>query len=672
MNQLKLNLLGVAFLALFLAACNSGGKGGVVIDSPTANAEYFSKLPTFRLSYGTKPADPSKVKVVLNGFNVQSYFTFGDTSATANAEDLKDFMVQGTNTIVINPSLFKPKRKFVFDNQGPHIVVTEVSKSNPIEVRGFAKDPSGIKSLTLNGQNAIVESDDEGNHTFRVTVGSTEIYNFQASDNLNQNSSLSYAAPGRVFNDSIKASVGASALNAIAPLISQVIVDTEFNEEQLNPVNPLLNNILTFKSSITGNTYGVDANLSSLKIGSVAINDLSVRPDNDGSLSFDANAMDAFVTITVILYTGGQNNIDFSLSLKIANIRAQGVATLGVQDQALDVKVSDLGLTMTDAGIVLGDSGNPEAPDKVKVLKPPFDLLAKIVNALKKPVGQLVASKLNAVLANQMEFVIKTRLFIQDVGLGLTTSMESIGTKDGNIVVALGGKVEPLTSIKPGNNRPVLGSIYNDAPTPDPRTDLGNLTAVVSGNFLNQAVMAAFKAGLIDITVFGNQILLGAIVDDNMGVNGNTRIRVAPSAPPGFTFAGEKVAVANVSMYNLDIMQEKKINGEWKPIVKITVDFRAAVVLGVTAENAIKISLLNYPDVEIQALDNGYGFNIGTSTINSIIDKAVPIVIDKIADAIPAIKIPAIAGIALKPEEIATVGTKNDTLSFTGTIELAE
>lgn len=670
MNQLKLNLLGVAFLALFLAACNPGGKGSVVIDSPAANAEYFSQLPTFKLSYGTKPADPSKVKVVLNGFNVQSYFTFGDTSATANAEDLKDFMVQGTNTIVINPTLFKPKRKFVFDNQGPHIVVTEVSKSNPIEVTGFAKDPSGIKSLTLNGNNATITSDPKGNHTFSVTVDSADIYNFQASDNLNQASSLSYAAPGKVFNDSIKASVGASALNAIAPKISSVLVDTGFNEEQLNPVNPLLGGALSWKGGITGNTYGMRINLSSLKVGAVGINDLSVRPNNDGSLGFDVDVKNADVTVTVIIYGGGKDNLDFSLALNIGNINAKGVATLAAKDQALDINVSgdDLKLNMTNTALVVGSS----VPGETKNYEPPFDILSKIINALSAPVGKLAAGKINAILANQLEFVIKTRLFIQDVGLGLTTSMESIGTKDGNIVVALGGKVEPLTTIKPGNNRPVLGSIYNDAPTPDPRTDLGNLTAVVSGNFLNQAVMAAFKAGLIDITVFGNQILLGAIVDNTMGVNGNTRIRVAPSAPPGFSFAGEKVAVANVSMYNLDILQEKKINGEWKPIVKITVDFRAAVVLGVTNDNAIKISLLNYPDVELQALDNGFGFNVSTSVVNSIIDKAVPIVIDKIADAIPAIKIPAIAGIALKPEEIATVGTKNDTLSFTGTIELAK
>jgi hypothetical protein len=656
MKQFNINMVGVAIIAVFLAACNSGGGNALSIASPLAGGNYTSSTPDFRINYTNQPAS---IKIVLNGFPVQSYFTFGSTSAVASGEALKDFLIQGSNTLQINPTAFSPKHNFTYDSDGPLIIIDNVSSSNPIEVRGLIRDPAGVKSLTLNGNPASISGE-----TFTVTVDPADpadpddFYTFSATDNINHTSSLSYAPAGREFTDSIKASVGQSALESLVPMISSAVTDQVLEGAQLSPANPVIS--LTWEGIIEPVPYGLDANLDRVAFETLSMNELRIREANDGSIKFDVTVSNVDVDLTAIIYGGWiADNLALPIGLRIGAVDVTGRAHMGVTDRKMELELQNVKLTMDRTrisnllGIELAD------------YEPTLGLLDAIINMLDGLIGGMVADKINAVLADQMEFVIRTRLFIQDVGLAMDTSLESLGTQDGHITVGLGGGIW-ANPVK--NTRPVLGSIYNDDPTPDAGTDTGNLTAVIAGNFINQAVMAAFQSGLTDITLLGSELHLGAILNHDMGVNGNTRIRIAPSSPANFTFAGENIAVANLSMYNFDVLQEKKIGGVWEPMVRMNLDFRVAIALDITEDNAITINLLNTPDIDLKALDNGYGFNISASKVDQIIDIAVPLVLARIDESLLSIKLPTVGGFGILPEEIKTVGDSNNNLSFSGTI----
>jgi len=74
---------------------------------------------------------------------------------------------------------------------------------------------------------------------------------------------------------------------------------------------------------------------------------------------------------------------------------------------------------------------------------------------------------------------------------------------------------------------PALGSVYDTGAVPEPALDQGNVTAVVSANLINQAMLVAYQVGLTHFWIYNGQLHFGSTPDDSVGTTGSTRIRLA-------------------------------------------------------------------------------------------------------------------------------------------------
>jgi len=103
------------------------------------------------------------------------------------------------------------------------------------------------------------------------------------------------------------------------------------------------------------------------------------------------------------------------------------------------------------------------------------------------------------------------------------TKVERIYTQDRSLVIAMSGGMKAISGDE--GVAPALGSAYDDGAVPDPALNQGNVTAVMSTNLLNQAMLVAYKVGLTHGWVFNKQHHFGTKTDDSVGTIGSYRDR---------------------------------------------------------------------------------------------------------------------------------------------------
>lgn len=677
--------------AVFVAGCAGGGGGSGGGAAPSiaspATGFYQNAAPSqFVINYGSKPAN---LVIALNGVHVQQYFNFGPTSATASGADLEDFLLQGKNTLKLNPSnLFGPSRSFTFDDEGPKVVVQEVSNTTSvIEVRGELRDPSGANSLTVNGNNATVNSDG----TFSVTidrVATNEDYVFVASDNIGKTSTTLMAPPGREFQESIKARVDQNTIEKIIPILTDLLKDGI----QIKGADVLPNGGQLFSLTWDGlfnEPYGVSADLDTVAIGGIAINEFSIIQNEDGKIFLDANIKNLNAGLYAYIYNGLLPfRTDIPVIARVGDINFRAGVELAATNGELNIQLTDVDFHINDFDIDFasirtemqqldGELQNPG--DSNGLLNAINDVIAAIANGISEPVGKLLVAIINPILADSLtELAVSANLHINDTGLNFKTSVQELGTENGNIVVGLSGrlKAEPVDNGVP----PALASVYTQGALPDLSYAQGGIGAIISGNFLNQATLAAYRAGITNITIITSDITnIGSILNgihfgtkvygQNLGNDGDMRIRVMPRSPAGLTFFGKNVTAAQIALHNWDIFIELKSNGNYNPILALGIDVTIPIGLAITADNGIAINQMTTPDIEILKTQVLGSINLPTEVINGVVDFVVPIIFNKLEQTIATIKVPTIAGITLLPEAIQAVGNNNEHLAFYGSLQ---
>ena len=139
------------------------------ITSPSSDVSYVgyfdSPLPIDRgmdtLSENivlTYDSAPESIDIYLNGYQIEEDFTFSETQATAAVSTIKEYLIQGENTISVNPLAFGPSMTFT---AGPTIAAKHVcyegeascSLTNfQVQVKMELIDTSGIASISLQGE----------------------------------------------------------------------------------------------------------------------------------------------------------------------------------------------------------------------------------------------------------------------------------------------------------------------------------------------------------------------------------------------------------------------------------------------------------------------------------------------------------------------------------------
>jgi len=212
----SLNVLLIILLAGSLASCKNKDYDIVL---PIKNATFVGQLPEqFLIRYDVEPS-----KIILNGIPVEQYFTFGEGVATASGEALEGFLMQGSNNLSVDAHRFGPRRYFYFDDQGPRIVVTNISDDKPPVIQGELIDPSGAYGVMVNGSMGTVDRD--GN--FEVMADPAALYEIVTEDRYAQVSTLHYAHRATIVPDIVKLQIEQSGIDDLIPFAQELIEEQD-------------------------------------------------------------------------------------------------------------------------------------------------------------------------------------------------------------------------------------------------------------------------------------------------------------------------------------------------------------------------------------------------------------------------------------------------------------
>ncbi|MCG8671813.1 MAG: hypothetical protein MI867_20585 [Pseudomonadales bacterium] len=211
-----LRSLSVLSLLVFLTSCVNENYSIVL---PVKNSEFIGQLPNeFLIRYQEQPT-----KILLNGLRVEQHFEFDDGVATASGALLEGYLTQGKNNLSVEPGKFGPRRYFYFDDEGPRIVVRDVTNDKPPVVTGELIDPSGAYDLTINGIPANIDNDG----TFSVAVEPALTYEIQTEDEYAQRSTYHYANRAMIVNDIVKLNAEQSAIDDLIPFAQELVEEQD-------------------------------------------------------------------------------------------------------------------------------------------------------------------------------------------------------------------------------------------------------------------------------------------------------------------------------------------------------------------------------------------------------------------------------------------------------------
>lgn len=206
----------MVLLALTLLSCKNTDYEIVL---PIKDSSFIGNLPEqFYIRYNQEPE-----KIVLNGIRVDQYFVMDEGVATAPGELLSGFLIQGRNNLAVEPNKFGPRRYFYFDNEGPRILVDEVTTDKPAIVRGKLIDPSGAYGVTINGGVGTVANDG----SFEATVEPAAFYEIVTEDQYAQASTLVYANRATVVPDIVKLNAEQSAIDDLIPFAQELVEEQD-------------------------------------------------------------------------------------------------------------------------------------------------------------------------------------------------------------------------------------------------------------------------------------------------------------------------------------------------------------------------------------------------------------------------------------------------------------
>lgn len=646
----------VLLFAIIVAGCNPPTQIAYTIVTP-ANSSFLTAVPAnLVIRYNTKP---TAADVRLNGVSVRRFFTFGDTEATAAGADLQGYLVQGTNTFSVDKSGGGPSITFTLDTAGPKVTVLGVSTSEPKEVFGIASDVSGVTSLRLNGTTVNVGVDG----LFETTASTANEYVFVATDSRSHESTLRIVPEGRQFNPLLKAAVNETAIQSLGPVIASRIRDADL-KPALAAINPVFEQ--TVQGPIFGATYGMQVDIDDGTLGSVTLNSFDILPIDGSGLSVDADIYNVAAHMDMTVLNGLLPSYHILGWFYVDHVHFAGTIKLDVENGELKITFPDMDIELDG---VVTDFDN--VPDFLEHLISP--LTEVLVDVFKDQVSALAKVAIESLLEEKInEMIIATNVRINptpaegdEIELGLTTRLESITTRSRSLLVGLSGGMYAIT--RDEGVAPTLGSEYNTGAVPDPALNQGNVTAVVSANLLNQAMMVAYQVGLTHFWIHSNRLYFGSTPDDTVGAVGSSRIRIAPTSPAAFKVSGNDTIVSTVELNSFDIYLDRNLSsGGWTPQFRLNMDTALNIELGVDGSNRITIGLVGSPNFHVNFVENYTALPLNeaqlTQTINTVLPRLVPL----LGNAVGAIEIPSFGGIRLLPRVMSAVGPDHQHLSFSG------
>ena len=309
------------------------------------------------------------------------------------------------------------------------------------------------------------------------------------------------------------------------------------------------------------------------------------------------------------------------------------------------------------------------------------DVLEQLFFDVVKP---LIEDAISSALATRIPPYIEQ--FLQDIPSEFTFDLlgktfqfaalpASLKTYQEGLGVQLGGWLETST---PDPQVPrALGSRYVDAAVPDlgvqtPGGVAYSAGAAMSVNLVNQALLSAYRAGLLNLTLDGNRGITPAGLADLapelevMANPNDLRFVILANSPPAATIRGTSTALASLGMDEFDFRLEMFLNNQWKLVFGAHLDMQVPFDVGVTAENKLHVSFEQVPTVNVWSVDDGGIIAIDPAFVQATLDRLLPRAMPYIANIIEEIPIPSYAGYGIHVKGLWPVGTEKAYLGIAG------
>jgi hypothetical protein len=575
---------------------------------------------------------------------------FSATSATADTADFESYLRQGSNRLQVGGAT-GPFVDFIYNSEGPRVVIEKVEGSQPIHLLGYLDDPSGPATLTING--ASVQLDASGK--FDTMVADAAQYVLVATDTSGLASETIFAAPGTSFNRIITTRVSQQAMNFVAEEVGPLLSDID-----LSAVLPDVNRELKEALEEDLTLIAVFADIEITGIDWAGVNaQLDIKPNaSRGVIGFDADVYDLVADVDVHTILG----ITIPVKAKIAYANATGNAEVYAQASKLAVDLAGLNLHTEDLVV------NLFGYDTV--------IISALANLLMPSLEGVISTFVNGI----MEEVVDQKL--QEVGdeaivdingyqMGMKPLFQGFSSDDESLHVVLGGAIYAKT-IDTGVPQ-VLGSLYTTDTLPNATTTGSQIYANVSTNMINQALMAAYQTGLNHFAFIDkNELQIGSVRNDEVGVNGTERILIDPASPAFFkvdNVLGDPVMT--IGLNGMGMRYQKKYSTGYRDLFETRMDVEARVLLGVNDDDTLRVEFAGSPDVTLKDTVILDKIQVNQTLIKNIVKLIMPVIMPEIAKATQSIEIPKLAGYQLTVDDFSAVGNAHHHLGVGITISNA-
>lgn len=653
MRTLHVRFLRIAlfFLVLFgLAACKSPYE----IVEPADGSVYTSVPAVFKIRYETLP-DPFP-RITLNGIIVNSFFTFGPTEAVAQGPDLAPYLIQGKNTLQVDPA-FGPKVEFTYDTTGPGVVVLSADSQDPNTINGMLIDTAGVKSLFINGVSTVVGADG----SFTVSVPAADVYTFDAVDKLDTTSQTKYGRLGLNNNPILGMRVNQGAIDVALSGLVNILNGTD--------LNAMMAGTKIFSSTskgLAGELYGSEATLDSI---SLSAESFKFTLGDQGNSSFAGTMTNAHAVLTLKIYNGLLPPTSITIGAELGPIDFSADIQMAVANKVPKIVLSNMKFHI--GAIVLDNT-----PAVFNAIISPVS--SGLVNLVGSSMSGLISKTVSSLLAKTVSQMIVDSYTVSLYGRDMSAVLqpEQLTTSSGSLIVAMSGAMAPGT-VDPLVAQP-LGALYTPDVLPAPSATAGDFSLDINTNFINQALASAHAIGLTQVntvttTATGaktNQF--GLPHDDSIGVDGDTRTLIEMQTAPQIQVSRiGTMASAKMYIHGLKMIGQKKVSGVWKNAYRVRLNVVADVKLSVGADNLLQFTVASVPNINVIGAAIGDGAELPgfiNEQINQFAQLGIGYVLEQLSAPLTNLKLPSLLCMSMNFNQVEAVGDHNTHLDLSGTL----
>ena len=647
MNSNTLKLYLTLLIVLLLTGC------GATIETPR-NEKVYTDPPDVII----KRVEPGpNFRVLLNDQDITDFFVFDKKRATAEASNIATFLVDGQNSLqMIDPDT--DVRNFYFDNTGPLIHLLNVSRNGDITLSGYAEDPSGVASVRVNNKAVTLDFANR----FALSIPNASIIRFTTTDQKGFQREQVFAAPGNVLSQALGIRVGQGGLNFVATEIEN-LVEADVFAEMVRPLNPIDRG--TKRISVDAGPFSVGANVKyEIKVNDVTINsaDFNLKPTNNNEdLEVSGALRGAYADLTI--YAEGSVKVDLpwpaddikiSLDatmtgdLDLNEVSFKGELDAVANNGTIDSHVSLSQFNMS--GIDLDIDGAPGVlGDFVSWLGNRATFLLELI--LKPQVSRVASNKVG-------EFI---NVYLPSIALGFNNSVVNASIKPTDVLgpsegldIQLAANISPQTTHGPLQ----AGSLHRaNGFLPAPSTISPNGTQrhvgiVVSEDIINQALAAATRSGMLNITLPSDAVPVLANIDP---ANSVIRARMVPSAAPSVDLLGAQEKGLGVLTFNDFYLAFEAYSLDkqvWELMLGAELNVGATFDIGMTEQNNIALEVIGNPRIELLEFRGLASFLVNENTAQNLIDDFVPLLLPIALQSVGIIPMPSFSGYSAQVGEI--------------------